>query len=70
MQVINQDQYAFLPFRYILNILPTHETITWAKKFKQPLIFFKLDFSKASNRINQRFLLDYMSKLGILMEFT
>ncbi|CAK9190057.1 unnamed protein product [Sphagnum troendelagicum] len=53
MQVISQDQSAFLPFRYILNnILLTHETITWAKKFKQPPVFFKLDFSKASNKIN------------------
>jgi hypothetical protein len=40
MEAICQDQSSFLPFRFILNnILLTHETITWAKKSKQPLVF-------------------------------
>jgi hypothetical protein len=48
VEVINPDQSAFLPRRYILdNIVVTHETINWAKTSKQPLVLLKLDFAKA-----------------------
>jgi hypothetical protein len=64
MEAISQDQSTFLPFRFILNnILLTHETIAWVKKSKQPLVFFKLDFSKAYDKVDWSFLFDYMDKL-------
>jgi hypothetical protein len=48
MEIISQDQSAFLPLRFILdNILLTHETIDWAEHSGQLLVFLKLDFSKA-----------------------
>lgn len=48
MEVISSDQSAFLPLMFILdNILLTHKTIDWADHTGQPLIFLKLDFSKA-----------------------
>lgn len=48
MEIISSDQSAFLPMRYILdNIFLTHETIDFAKCSRQPLLFLKLDFSKA-----------------------
>jgi hypothetical protein len=70
MDVINQDQSTFLPFRFILNnILLTHETISWAKRSKQPLAFLKLNFSKAYDRMNWSFLFGCMKNLGIPVEF-
>jgi hypothetical protein len=70
MEVINHDQSAFLPMRFILNnIFFTHEIIQWAKKSKQSLIFLKLDFSTAYNKVEWTFLFDCMQKLGILDEF-
>ncbi len=41
----------------------------WAKKFKQPLIFVKLNFSKVYDRVDWNFLVSCMNKLGIVMEF-
>jgi len=56
MEVISHDQSDFLPMRLILNnIFLTHETIQWAKKSKQSLIFLQLDFSKAYNKVNGHF---------------
>jgi hypothetical protein len=56
--------------RFILNnIFLTHETIQWAKKSKQSLIFLNLDFSKAYIKVKWTFLFDCMRKLGILDEF-
>jgi hypothetical protein len=53
METIDQNQSMFLPFRFILNnILLTHETIAWAKKSKQPLVFLKLDFSDAYDKVD------------------
>jgi hypothetical protein len=46
MEAINSHQSAFVLVRYILNnIILTHETISWAKKSKQPIFFLNLDFS-------------------------
>jgi hypothetical protein len=70
MEVISHDQSVFLPMRFILNnIFFTHQTIQWAKKSKQSLIFLKLDFSKAYNKVEWTFLFDCMWKLGIFDEF-
>lgn len=52
MNVINLEQSAFLPLRFILdNLLLTHETMTWVEQSSQPLLFLKLDFSKAYNMV-------------------
>jgi hypothetical protein len=70
MEVISPDQSAFLPLRFILdNIFLTHETITHAKKSRQPLVFLKLDFSKAYDRVDLFFLFRVMERLGFPVEF-
>jgi hypothetical protein len=70
MEAISHDQSSFFPYKFILNnILLTHETIAWAKNSKQPLIFLKLDFSKAYDKVNWSFLFDYMDKFKISIEF-
>jgi hypothetical protein len=51
------------------NILLTHETISWAKRSKQPLVFLKLNFSKAYDKVNWSFIFGCMKNLGILIEF-
>jgi hypothetical protein len=44
---------SILPFCFIFdNIFFIHETLDWAKRFKQLAIVFKLDFSKAYNKID------------------
>jgi hypothetical protein len=58
METISQYQLAFLPFKFILNnILLIHETIALAKESKNLLVFFKLDFSKADDKVNWSFYL-------------
>jgi hypothetical protein len=53
VEVIGIDQTGFLLLWFILdNIVLILETIQWAKKSRQYSIFFKLDFSNASNRVN------------------
>lgn len=70
MEAISQNQSTFLPFRFILNnILLIHETITWVKKSKQPLILLKLNFPKAYDKVDWRFLFNYMDKFEIPTEF-
>jgi hypothetical protein len=70
MEVISSDQSAFLPLRFILdNIFLTHETIAHAKKSNQPLVFLKLDFSKAYDRIDLAFLFLAMERFGFPVEF-
>lgn len=57
MEIISMDQSAFLPMRYILNdMFLTHEIISHAKESRQPLLFLKLDFSKAYDKVDLRFL--------------
>jgi hypothetical protein len=70
MEVISPDQSAFLPLRFILdNIFLTHETIAHAKKSRQSLMFLKLDFSKAYDRVDLAFLFRVMERLGFPSEF-
>lgn len=71
VEVISNDQSAFLPMRYILdNFFLTHETIEYAKSSSQPLLFFKLDFSKVYDKVELRFLFLAMEKMGFPEEFT
>jgi exonuclease III len=66
-EIIDPDQTAFVPMRYILdNILVTHETIDHAKCSKQDLVFLKLDYRKAFDRIDWNFLFLGLKHLGLL----
>jgi hypothetical protein len=70
MELISPDQSAFLPMRFILdNIFLTHETIFHAKNSAQPLLFLKLDFSKAYDRVDHSFLFQAMNRMGFPQEF-
>lgn len=69
-EVISDDQSAFLPGRFILdNIMLTHETIEWARHSRQPLLFLKLDFSKAYDKVDWCFLLEAMTRMGFPNNF-
>jgi hypothetical protein len=71
MELISPDQSAFLPMRYILdNIFLTQETISYAKQSNQPLLFLKLDFSKAYDKVDLRFLFQALHHLGFPPAFT
>jgi hypothetical protein len=70
MEIINPDQSAFLPLRFILdNVLLTQETLEWAEYSNQPLVFLKLDFSKAYDTVDLPFLFGAMAKFGFPAEF-
>ena len=65
MEVISRDQSASLPMEFILdNIFLTYETINYAKQYKQPLLFLKLDFSKAYDKIDLGFLFKALDQMG------
>ena len=70
MDVISPDQSAFLPLRFILdNLLITQETLAWAEYSNQPLIFLKLDFSKAYDMVEWQCMYKVMEKLGFPQAF-
>ena len=70
MDVISPDQSAFLPLRFILdNLLITQETLAWAESSNQPLIFLKLDFSKAYDMVDWQCMYKIMEKLGFPQAF-
>ena len=57
MELISPDQFAFLPICYILdNILLIQESIFHAKQTNQLLLFLKVDFSKACDKVDLEFL--------------
>jgi hypothetical protein len=49
--------------------LLTHETIYWAKHFNQPLVFLKLNFIKAYDKMGWDFMFLAFKKLGMACEF-
>ncbi len=53
MEVIDSDQIAFLPLMCILDnvLLLAHETIDWSKAYETTLVFLKLDFAKAYDKV-------------------
>ena len=70
MDVISPDQSAFLPLKLILdNLLITQETMAWAEYSNQPLIFLKLDFSKAYDMVEWQCMYKFLEKLGFSQVF-
>ena len=70
MELISPNYSAFLPMRYILNnIFLTQETILYIKQTNQLLLFLKLNFSKAYNKVNLRFLFQALHFLGFPQTF-
>lgn len=64
--IICPEQTTFLPLRFILdNIVLTQETLHWAKVFRQPTVFLKLDFSKAYDKVSWVFLFQAMQRMCI-----
>ncbi len=65
MKIIDNDQIAFLPLRYILdNVLLTHQTIDWAKRFKQDMMFLKLKFAKVFDKVSWSFFVQAWKNSG------
>jgi hypothetical protein len=70
MEIISFDQLAFLPMKFIINyILLIHETLEWGEFTHQPLVFLKLDFSKAYDMVDLNFLFSAIEILGFPEEF-
>jgi hypothetical protein len=64
---IDKDQIAFLPFRFNLdNILLMIEIIDWAWHINQPLVMFKLNFTKVNDKVKWSFLFGAMEKMGMV----
>ncbi len=45
------------------------KTIGWAKQSNQPLIFLKLDFAKAYDKVSWGFLFMALEKMGMAVQF-
>jgi hypothetical protein len=70
MKLIDGDQTTFLPLGYIVdNMLLAHETIDWARCTRQEIIYFKLDFAKAYDKVSWDFFFLAMRMMGIVDEF-
>lgn len=68
--VIRCEQMIYLPLRFILeNIVQTQETLHQARSSRQPMVFLKLDFSKAYNNVSWHFFFHDMEKTGINTTF-
>jgi hypothetical protein len=65
IEIIYHDRFAFLPIQFILdNIFLTYETIHYAKQSKQPLLFPKLNFSKAYDKVDLGFMFLVLAQAG------
>ncbi|KAJ0627618.1 putative RNA-directed DNA polymerase [Helianthus annuus] len=63
--VISPTQSAFVGGRSILDSpLIVSETVAWAKKSKTKLLIFKVDFEKAYDSINWKFLFQIMESMA------
>ncbi|GKC37122.1 reverse transcriptase domain-containing protein [Tanacetum coccineum] len=64
-KVVGDAQNAFNKGRYILDdILVANETMDYLRKTQGKGLIFKVDFEKAYDSLNWRFLLDIMEKMG------
>ena len=56
---------AFIKGRYILDgVLIANETMSYLKRTKEKCLIFKVDFEKAYDSINWKFLMSIMKKMG------
>uniref|UniRef100_A0A251VRU4 Putative RNA-directed DNA polymerase, eukaryota, Reverse transcriptase zinc-binding domain protein n=1 Tax=Helianthus annuus TaxID=4232 RepID=A0A251VRU4_HELAN len=63
--VISDSQSAFLGGRYILDgPLIINEVCSWLKKSKRRAMMFKIDFEKAYDNINWKFVVDILRQMG------
>jgi hypothetical protein len=63
--VISDLQYGFIKGRYIMDgVLSLHEIIHEVKRKKQNAVIFKVDFEKAYDKVNWKFLHNMMIKKG------
>ncbi|GKC67468.1 reverse transcriptase domain, reverse transcriptase zinc-binding domain protein [Tanacetum coccineum] len=63
--VVGEAQNAFIKGRFILDgVLIANETMDYLKRKKKKSLLFKVDFEKAYDSINWRFLADIMKKMG------
>lgn len=71
MEVIEKNHMTFLLLQYILdNMFFTQKVIDWAKKKNQvPLVFLKLDFAKAYNKVDWKFFFYVMGELSMAKYF-
>ncbi|GJS57859.1 RNA-directed DNA polymerase, eukaryota, reverse transcriptase zinc-binding domain protein [Tanacetum coccineum] len=64
-KLIRLNQMAFLSGRQILDgNLIANDIVNYAKKKKLKLLLFKVDFEKAFDSVNWKFLIDIMSQIG------
>ncbi|GKA35181.1 putative RNA-directed DNA polymerase, eukaryota, reverse transcriptase zinc-binding domain protein [Tanacetum coccineum] len=64
-KLIRPNQMAFLSGRQILDgNLIANDIVNYAKKKKLKLLLFKVDFEKAFDSVNWKFLIDIMSQIG------
>jgi hypothetical protein len=60
----------FPPFApYLGKCLPLARNFDWAKHSKQDVIFLKLEFSKAYDKISWTFLFDVLEKFGLALKY-
>ncbi|XP_035844161.1 secreted RxLR effector protein 78-like [Helianthus annuus] len=63
--VISESQSAFLRGRYILDgPLIVNEIISWIKRKKSKAFILKLDFDKAYDNVNWKFVVDVLHQMG------
>ena len=65
-RIIGSPQKGFVPGRQILDAaITTHEVIHSMEKNKQPRMEFKLDISKAYDKVNWDLLHDVLERIGL-----
>lgn len=63
--VVGDVQNAFIRGRFILDgVLIANETVDYLKKNRSKGLIFKVDFEKAYDSLNWRFLIDIVKKMG------
>lgn len=64
-KIISPEQSAFITGRNILDgPLIANEVVSWAKKSKNKVLFFKADFAKAFDCLSWKFLINVMHHMG------
>ena len=63
--VISPEQSAYVKGKNIIDRpLIVNETITWAKRSKKKIFLLKVDFEKAFDNLNWKFLFDTLEHMG------